>query len=237
METTRLSNKYLHTLEHIFQHPTPHTLEWHDVIALVEHLGAVKEGDKGHLTLTLNGITQDFHRSQNKEVSEITQVQALRDFLERAGIGKSGVIATEAIDSAPKSRFLVVVSQKETLVFRSEEKGSEPERLHPADPHRVLHHQDHSAGGDISSRLPENRTYYKAIAETLPGAGEILLMGHGTAGGSAMGHLEDFLATHHPEIAKKVVGTLTRDVEALTEGQLLQEARAFFMERDGPDNQ
>jgi hypothetical protein len=231
MQTARLSNKYVHTLERIFEHPTSHNLEWMDVISLVEHLGTVEETANGHLTLTLNGISQSFHHSQDKEVSEVQQILDLRHFLENAGVGKKGVVAAEATTFPSKLRLLVVISQKETRVFQSEGKGSVPEHLHPYDPRGMLHHLDHTRGGDITSHLPENLTYYKAIAETLVDADEILLMGNGTAGSSAMTHLKEFLTTHHPEVAQKIVGALTRDLEALTEGELLQEARAFWQEQ------
>ena len=233
MQTTRLSNKHLHTLEHIFQHPTTHTLEWIDVNALIAHMGRVEEGANGQLTYTLKGASQAFHRSEEKEVSEDAQVLELRRFLEGAGIGKDGPVAAEPFGSDSQLRLLVVINQEETLLFRSEDKDAVPEQLHPYDPHGTLHHLKHLKGADKGARLPENLTYYKEIAGALVGAEEILLMGNGTGASSAMTHLTDFLITHHPEIAEKLVGTLTLDLEALTEGQLLQQARAFFMRRDG----
>jgi len=233
MQTTRLSNKHLHTLEHIFQHPTTHTLEWHDVNALIAHMGTVKEGEKGQLTFTLKGASQAFHRSEEKEVSAVSQVLELRRFLEEAGIGKDGPVATEAFGIDTKLRLLVVINQEETLLFRSEDKNAVPEQLYPYDPHGALHHLNHLKGADKGSRMPENLTYYKEIARALVGAEEVLFIGNGTGASSAMSHLTDFLTTHHPEIAEKIVGTLTLDLEALTEGRLLQQARAFFMHRDG----
>ena len=235
MQTTRLSNKHLHTLEHIFQHPTSHTLEWHDVNALIAHMGTVEEGANGQLTFTLKGDSQAFHRSEEKEVSEDSQVLELRRFLEGAGIGKDGPVATEAFGLDSKLRLLVVIDQEKTLLFSSEDKDAVPEQLHPYDPHGALHHLKHLKGADKVARMPENLTYYKEIARALVGAEEVLVMGNGTGASSAMTHLTDFLTTHHPEIAEQIVGTLTLDLEALTEGQLLQEARTFFMRRDGLD--
>lgn len=126
-------------------------------------------------------------------------------------------------------RSLAVISQREALVFQSEEKGSVPERLQPFDPDGDLRRLKHTIGADASARSAENFTYYKEIAATLAAADEILLMGNGSGSSSAMHHFKDFLETHHAEIAKKVVGTLTVDIESLTEGQLLQQARAFFL--------
>src|SRR5579862_8431481 len=107
MQTTHLTTKDLHILERIFQHPASHNLEWHDVIALIEHLGTIEEKENGHLTFTVNGVSEGFHRSREKDVSEVEQVLDIRRFLERAGIGKKGAMATEVIDSVPKLRLLV----------------------------------------------------------------------------------------------------------------------------------
>jgi hypothetical protein len=137
---------------------------------------------------------------------------------------------TDTTDFPERLRLLVVVDQAETLVFRSEEKNSVPEHLHPYDPRGVLRHLKHTKGADAAARAPENLVYYESIAATLTDADDVLLMGNGSGASSAMGHLSDFLSTHHNEIASRIVGTLTVDVEALTEGQLLQEARAFFLQ-------
>ena len=234
MPTRKLSNKYLHTLARISQHPTSRTLQWHDVISLIEHLGKV-ENDNGHLTFTVNGVSQVFHRSHDKEVSDAEQILDLRHFLETVGIEQNSAIATEALDPSARLRLLVVINQQETLIFRSEGEDSVPERLHPYDPRGVLHHLTHIKGADKAARLPENITYYQEIAEALAGAEEVLIMGNGTGASSAMEHLKDFLAAHHEEIANKIVGSLTVDIEALTEGELLQQAREFYMARDGLD--
>ena len=207
MQTTHLANKFGHTLTHIFQQPTSHTLEWREVITLMEHLGVVEERGSGHLVFTIEEISQSFYRSVAKEVSPAGQVLALREFLESVGIGAS--LSTEAPDLV-QHRLLVVVSQNETRLFRLLEKGTIPLRICPIDPH------------------PEDQTYFARIAETLTGGEELLLMGHGTGAGSAMIQFESFLTTHHRGLSNRIVGTLRLDVEALTEGQLLQEARAFF---------
>ena len=232
MQPNNLDKKYADTLERIFQHPAAHNLDWKDVIALTEHLGTVKEDDGGNLTLTMNSASHIFHRSQDKIVSGVQQIIDLRHLFKSAG-NEPAVAKTS--NNAQKLRLLVVINQQETLVFKLEGQGSVPEHLHPHDPRGTLHHLKHTGGGDSASRQPENVTYYKAIAETVDEADEILLMGNGTGAASAMAHLKDYLQTHHKEIGHKIVGALTVDVEALSEGQLLHEALVFFMRQDGPE--
>ncbi len=66
MHETQVGHKHMHTLQQVFQHPATHNLEWHSVVALVRDNGTVHEADHGHLTFTVNGVTEIFrsaHRS------------------------------------------------------------------------------------------------------------------------------------------------------------------------------
>ena len=223
MQFETKNNKYQHCLENIFQNPVPNTLKWHDIIALIEHIGAVKFKNNGQLTFTVNGTPRIFHQAKGKDELDSPQARDLRGFLESVGIGQNTVV-----DSTEKLRLVVAIHQHETLVFRSDEKGAVPEHLHPYDPHGTLRQLKHTRGATAGSHAPENLAYYEAIAQTLTGAREILLMGSGTGASSAMTHLKEYLGTHHKDLAECVVGALTLDIEALTEGQLLKEARTFY---------
>ena len=134
----------------------------------------------------------------------------------------------------PRRRILVVINQKQALVFRSEVKGTDPEHLFPTDAGDVLRNLKHTIGADATSKSLENFAYYKADAEHLADADEILIMGNGTGSSSAMNHFTEYLESHHKEIAKLIVGTLTVDIESLTEGQLLKKARAYFLHEPLP---
>lgn len=226
MPPTQMSAKDATTMGRIYQHPASHNLEWRDVVALVEHLGTVDEKDNGHITFAVNGASQGFHRPRDKDISDVQQILDLREFLERSGYGKNGTV-----DAGPGSQLLVVINQKETLIFRTDGDDSIPQRIEPYDPEDNLRFLKHTEGPDIDARSPENLTYYKAIADTLAGAHEVLLMGNGTGGSSAMGHLQDFLTATHPEIAAAISGALTVDIEALTDGELLEKARDFYTGR------
>jgi hypothetical protein len=54
-----------------------------------------------------------------------------------------------------------------------------------------------------------------------------LLFGPGTGAGSAMDQLLAELKRHHPELAKRVVGTVPVDENHATESELLARAREF----------
>ncbi|MBB6050792.1 hypothetical protein [Armatimonas rosea] len=210
METPPFDNKHSHTLESIFQNPVPSDLKWHDIIGLVEAIGTVKFKNNGQLTFTVNGVPRIFHRALDKDCADPPQTLALRHFLESVGIGQNSALASQNT-----SRLLVVISQHEARIFHSDEKGSVPQRLHPPHP-----------------EARESTAFYATIAPLLVGAKEILLLGSGTGHSSAMGHFMDYLETHHKETATHLVGALTVDLEALTEGQLLKEAREFYRNRE-----
>lgn len=139
----------------------------------------------------------------------------------------------EVGNTADTLRMVVVVSQKETSIFSSDEKGSIPEHVHPDDPSGALKRLKQIEGADAASRGAENVAYYKEIAESLTTADEILLMGSSKGASNATGHFQDYLTTHHADIAKRVVGTVTVDRESMTDGELLKDARAFFLHHTG----
>jgi hypothetical protein len=227
METPPFDNKHQHTLESIFQNPVPGNLKWHDIIGLVEDIGTVKFKNNGQLTFTINGVPRIFHRALDKDCADPPQTLDLRHFLESVGIGQNS-----ALENKASARLLVAISQSEALVFRSDEKGTVPEHLHPLDSHGGLRQLKHTRGSSAGAHAPENLTYYEAIAQKLVNAQEVLLMGNGKGASSAMNHFMDYLETHHKDTATHIVGALTVDLEALTEGQLLKEAREFYRNRE-----
>jgi len=136
-------------------------------------------------------------------------------------------------DGTGPFRLVVVINQQETLIFRSEEKGTVPEHIHPDDPAGALKRLKQVHGADAAAHAAQNIAYYKEIAAELVDADEVILIGNADGASSAMHHLKDFLETHHADIAKKIVGALTVDIEAMTTGELLKEARAFSRQHPG----
>jgi len=82
-----------------------------------------------------------------------------------------------------------------------------------------------------ASARPKIPSYYEHLALILHNAGEILIFGNGTGKSSAMVYLVRYLTKHHGEIADRIVGAVIIDVEALTENQLLAQAREFYAQQ------
>ncbi|HUL14245.1 MAG TPA: type II toxin-antitoxin system HicA family toxin [Methylococcaceae bacterium] len=75
------------TLEAIYSAPTPATLKWRKIEALLVALGArVIEGQGSRVRLELNNVVATFHRPHPHKEAKPYQVRDARTFLEQAGI-------------------------------------------------------------------------------------------------------------------------------------------------------
>ena len=124
---------------------------------------------------------------------------------------------------------MVVIDHREARIYKTELKGSVPERITPFDPHgfgRYLHSVTDDSNGQ---RKPERKSFYEAVTKSLKGAGQIVLFGTGTGASSAMEQLIAHLKHHHADVAKRIVGSVAVDEHHLTEGQLLARAESFMV--------
>ncbi|MFK5985568.1 MAG: type II toxin-antitoxin system HicA family toxin [Pseudomonadota bacterium] len=82
-----MNNKHRKTLEGIFSHPIPGSLEGRKIEALFVALGAnVIEGDGSRVSYIINDEKGDFHRPHPGKEAKRYQIRNARDFLIRAGI-------------------------------------------------------------------------------------------------------------------------------------------------------
>ncbi len=83
-EPVHLSGKHRDTLLEIFQHPTKHNIEWHDVVSLLEAVGSVEQRHDGKFVVRIGAETEVITRPKSKDVG-IQQVVDLRRMLTSAG--------------------------------------------------------------------------------------------------------------------------------------------------------
>ena len=75
------------TLAAIFRSPTPTSLEWRRIEALIVALNAqVIEGQGSRVRFELNGVIATFHRPHSHKEAKPYQVRDARAFLQQAGI-------------------------------------------------------------------------------------------------------------------------------------------------------
>ena len=136
-------------------------------------------------------------------------------------------------DPKTAAHLLVVLDHHEARIYRTEVQGSVPMSIVPYDPHGYGKHLHSAHEWTDGKRPPERKSYYEAVAKTLRGAEQVLLLGSGTGRSSAMDQLLADLKDHHPDVAEKIIGTVIVDAHHTTEGQLLAKARDFYAEHNG----
>lgn len=219
--TTPLTTSHQRTFDRIFQHPISHNLEWHDVHALLEEMGDVSKEHNGSLKVMRNGQTLVLHPTSKKDVAEMDEVMALRHFLER-----SEKATPEA--NGKGTDWLLVIDHHEARIFRSEMEGALPQQILPYEPERYFRHAHNSKGNSRGQEKPDPNTFFEPVARVLQAAGQILIFGTGTGTSSEMEQFVGWLKHHHPESAKKIIGSVVVDEHHLTEGQLLAKAKDFY---------
>jgi hypothetical protein len=75
---------------------------------------------------------------------------------------------------------------------------------------------------------PDPNTFFEPVAKALQGTGELLVFGTGTGKSSEMEQFVAWLGLHHPELARRIIGSVVVDEHHLTESQLLAKAREFY---------
>jgi hypothetical protein len=220
MNTTHpLSGAHLRTYETIFQHPISHNLEWRSVRALLEHLGEVVEASNGNLKVTRNGQTIVLHRANTKDVGSADEVMSLRHFLK-----KSEPVAPAAEEQ--ETQWLLVIDHHQACIFRTGARGGTPTRILPDEHFRHTRDSGNVARG---KEKPDPTSFFKPVAEALPTTGALLVFGTGTGTSSEMDQFIKWLQTHHPEVARRIVGSQVVEGNRLSNDELLAKARDFYL--------
>jgi hypothetical protein len=226
--TTPLSNSNQRTLDRIFQHPISHNLEWRDVHSLLEGMGDVSKEHNGSLKVTRNGQTLVLHPTSKKDVTEMEEVMKLRHFIERS--------ETVTPDQSKKEiHWLLVIDHHEARIFHAELAGAVPQRILPYEPGSYFRHAPDSVTTSRGQEKPDPNTFFEPVAKILEALGPILIFGTGKGTSSEMDQFVAWLKIHHPEAAKRIVGSVVVDEHHLTQDHLLANARDFYITMLKPD--
>ncbi len=95
--------------------------------------------------------------------------------------------------------------------------------VHATGKHRQTHHRSGAIG---SGKAPEDMAYFKDVAASLEGAEQILLTGPANEKNEFRKHLD----AHAKALASRIVAVETSDHP--TDGELLKQARKFFVAAD-----
>jgi len=185
---------------------------------MFKRLGEVTEESNGNLKITRNGKTLVLHRPNTKDVANADELMSLRHFLE-----KSETIP--APTDAKDADWLLLIDHHEARIFRSEIHGGLPRKILP-----TKYSQHTRDSGDVSrgKEKPDETSFFKSVAEALQAAGQLLIFSTGTGTSNEMNQFTAWLKKHHPELAKRIVGSVVVDEQHLTDDQLLAKAREFY---------
>ena len=219
--TASLTGSHLRTYDRIFQHPISHNLEWRDVRAMLGRIGQLEEEHNGNLKVTRNGQVIVLHPPRTKDVAEMDEIMTLRHFLEH-----SEAAAPDTPEREP--HWLLVIDHHEARIFRAELEGGVPQRILPHKPDDYFRHAHDSKSSSRGQEQPDPKDFFEPVTEVLQVAGPILIFGNGTGTSSEMHQFIEWLKLHHPQVAERIIGSLTVDESHLSEGQFLAKAREFY---------
>jgi hypothetical protein len=216
-----LTGSHLRTYEKIFQHPISHNLDWREVHALFRHMCNFVDEPNGNLRVTRNGQTLVLHPPRTKDVAGGDELMGLRHFLERSD-------KAEPETNGKTARWLVVIDHHEARLFRSEIHGAAGQQILPHEPSDFFRHAPNSKEFSRGQEKPDPNSFFGPVAEALKDAAKILVFGNGTGSSSEMDQFTLWLQHRHPELSRRVAGSIVVDVHHLTEGQVLAKAREFY---------
>lgn len=196
-----------------------HNLEWRDVRAMFESLGIVEEEHNGNVKVTLAGHDLLFKSPSNSDIATADEVSRIRHFLQESKKGSP-------VETG--HQLLVVIDHKETRIFRTEMKGSVPERVTPYDPHGQKTHVHPGHEFRDHSGSPNEDAYFADVAKSLVDAEKLLIFGSGSGSSSMMDLFVAWLGKHQPTLHERILAAVTIDESHQTEDQLLAKAREIY---------
>ena len=219
--SSTLTENHLQTYQRIFQHPTLYNIGWREVTAMLRELCQVEEKPNGSLRFTRRGQTLVVRPPLTKEVSDINELNALRDFL----------LHTEEVPpetGEPSTHWVLVIDHHQARIFNSDQTGTQALPIQP--PATTDHFRHTVDSADFShSREPHGQNaYFASVAQALKAAPNVLVIGAGTGTGSCMLQFFGWVKSHHPDLAGRIIGTVTVNEHHMSDDQLLVLARKFF---------
>jgi hypothetical protein len=222
-----LTGSHRRTFDAIFRHPSPHNIDWEDVVALIGKIGDAREESNNDFVFEVSGKRHHLKKPHTKHLTS-DEVIDVRHFLMAADFSPLPSEAAAHPDPAAPNLLIVVEHDgaKIYLVDVSSEDASE-HVIRPYDPHHLLHHPAHK-GHERGHRVPEEPAYFERIAGATALGGRIVVVGHGVGESNAAHHLSEYLRSHHRETYQRIVGEVDADLSSATTPELLVLARKAF---------
>jgi hypothetical protein len=226
-----ISGSLRRTFDAIFRHPSPHNLEWNDVVALIETIGDAHEVSSKDFVFEVAGKRHHMRKPHTKALTS-DEVIAIRHFLMDAEFSPVPSEAPAHPDPAVPS-LVIILDHLGVKIFQidfSSDDASE-HTIRPYNPHHVLHHLAHKDRlRERGQRAPEEAAYYDKIADAVALGGRIVVIGHRAGKSNTTHQLTEYLQSHHRETYERIVREIDADLSSVTTPQLLVLARKALSE-------
>jgi hypothetical protein len=203
----------------------PRNLRWADAVELIGQIGVVEPHGADEFVFTV-GTQRAFFKYPHTHDLGVEEVARLRKFLRDAGPD------LPAAELHQPCRMVVVIDHHAAHIYRDGDQGvpKSEDTEQPYDPSHFHHHLVHKKEAHYKGeRVPEDKTFYEAVAKDLLPADEIVLIGHGAGTSNAMDHLADYLKLNHNDTWRHVIATETADLSALTPAEIEAMAREHMI--------
>jgi hypothetical protein len=225
LPASNLRHDHEELLDRLLSGRLPRTVRWTEVAELIERVGKIEPHGRDGFVFVV-GAERAFFKPSAINALEIGDLARLRKFLHLAGL-------TQPDNSVPELiRVVVVIDHHAARVYMSlgNNQPESEQSIKPYDPHGFHQHLIHRKEAHYrGERVPEEPSFYEAVAKDLLQADEIVLVGHGTGKSSAVVFLADYLKKHHSEISDQVIAIDTLDLPALTDPQIESIAKKHFL--------
>ena len=233
-----MKHQHLQTLQALYAHPLQHGLRRSRVEALLLSLGAELELLSGHrLQVRLpDGSGTWIHAAQGSHHPCLDEegVLRLRRLLQAAQITPEHPMAASPSARGDQAQRLVICLDHRgaSLWTWDPAEGSAEPALHSL-PAGVLWGGDqnlsHRHERDLAGqRAPLDHAYLESLCAATREADAVLLLGHGHGQADVRSLFLQHLRRRHPDLLERIVGVVSLDDTALTNGELLALAREHF---------
>ncbi|WP_353227836.1 hypothetical protein [Novosphingobium sp.] len=227
-----LNGHHRKTMAALFQHPTAHNVEWHDVLSLLGVIGSVAERHGGGYELAIGAERLNLGRAHDHDISG-DELRHLRAFLVKAGVAP-GETAPASSANPVERQCIVLIDHHQARLFdpgASAHDAHTARVLKPDDPDgtraRIEHRQgiNEANGGPLGAHdgghSPEDDGYYERVAVDLAPAQRIVVLSDGKGRSNAGAYLVEYLRRHHPATAQRIVATDRVDIAHLSDRQVV----------------
>jgi len=217
-------------LESLIHRKLPRNLTWSAVTDLITQIGEVQPHGHDEFFFVVGSKRELFKRPSSHDL-DVEEISRLRHFLHEGGAGAQAGISDKPAQVNQSGRMVAVIDHHGAHIYRGQgaNLAEDGAAVKPYDPFNFQHHLIHRKEAHyVGERVPEEHSWYEAIAQDLAHAGEIVLIGHGTGTSNAAEFLSAYLKKQHPETFQRIIATETVDLSALTEPQIEAIAKKAF---------